>query len=96
MANIIERIKGVSTFKQKEYIIAENKAYDELIKNGYTPQGADDDFKSVCVMKFEHPEFWEHPVKCGKCEVFHFKSWQEAADVLADKKHNFIRKKVNK
>ena len=22
-------------------------------------------------MKFEHPEFWQNPVKRGKCEVFH-------------------------
>jgi hypothetical protein len=29
-------------------------------------------------MKFEHPEYWNHPIKRGKCEVFHFKNWQEA------------------
>ena len=62
----------------REYIVAENKAYDNLVKKGYTPQGIDKDFKSVCIMKFEHPEFWEHPVKRGKREVFHFKNWQEA------------------
>ena len=62
----------------REYIIAENKAYDNLVKKGYTPQGINKDFKSVCVMKFEHPEFWQNPVKCGKREIFYFKNWQEA------------------
>lgn len=62
----------------REYIKAENKAHKNLIKKGYTPQGADNGFKTVCVMKFEHPEFWNHPIKRGKSEVFHFKNWQEA------------------
>ena len=62
----------------REYIIAENQAYDNLVKKGYTPQGADKDFKTVCVMKFEHPEFYGNPLKCGKREIFHFKNWQEA------------------
>ena len=66
----------------REYIKAENEAYEKLRENGYTPQGADKDFKTVCVFKFEHPEFWEHPVKRGKQEVFHFKNWQEAAEKL--------------
>lgn len=62
----------------REYIIAENQAYDNLIKKGYTPQGINQNFKTVYVMKFEHPEFGDNPVKCGKREVFHFKNWQEA------------------
>lgn len=33
-------------------------------------------------MKFEYPEFWENPTKRGKCEVFHFENWQEAAEAL--------------
>lgn len=66
----------------REHIIAENKAYDNLIKKGYTPQGADEGFKTVCVMKFEYPEFWENLTKRGKCEVYHFKNWQEAAEAL--------------
>lgn len=82
---MIEKIEGVSVIKQREYIIAESNAHDELVKNGYTPQGADKGFKSVCVMKFEHPEFCYNPVRCGKCEVFHFKNWQEAAFVLLNK-----------
>lgn len=62
----------------REYIRAENEAYENLIKKGYTPQGADRSFKTVSVMKFEYPEFRENPVKRGKCEVYHFKNWQEA------------------
>lgn len=62
----------------REYIIAENQAHNNLVKKGYTPQGADKGFKTVCVMKFEHPEFYNNPVMCGKCEVYHFKNWQEA------------------
>lgn len=75
---MIERIKGVSTFKQKKYIKAENEAYDYLVSKGYTPQGVDTDFKTVCVMKFEHPEFLGNFIKRGKCEIFHFRNWQEA------------------
>lgn len=62
----------------REYFRAENEAYENLIKKGYTPQGADRSFKTVSVMKFEYPEFRENPVKRGKCEVYHFKNWQEA------------------
>lgn len=69
----------------RERIIAENKAYDELVKNGFTPQGADVGFKTVCVMKFEHPEFHDNPVKCGKREIYHFKNWQEALEELVNK-----------
>lgn len=79
---MVERLDDISVYKQREYINSENKAYDDLVKSGYTPQGADKGFKTVCVMKFEHPEFWENPVKRGKCEVFHFRNWQEAAEIL--------------
>ena len=82
---MVERIEGISTFKQREYIIAENNAYDELRSNGYIPQGRDKGFKTVCVMKVEHPEFWEHPIKCGKREFYHFKNWQEALEELVIK-----------
>lgn len=79
---MVKKIEGVAVNKQKEYIKAENKAHDDLIQNGYTPQGADKGFKTICVMKFEHPEFWGNPAKRGKCEVYHFKNWQEAAESL--------------
>ena len=36
-------------------------------------------------MKVEHPEFWEHPIKCGKREFYHFKNWQEALEELVIK-----------
>ena len=62
----------------REHVIAENKAYENLIQKGYTSQGADKNLKTVCVMKFEHPEYWNHPIKRGDYEVFHFKNWQEA------------------
>lgn len=79
---MVKKIDGISVNKQREYIKAENKAYDALVKNGYAPQGADEGFKTICVMKFEHPEFWYNPVKRGKCEVFHFENWQETAGSL--------------
>ena len=53
-----------------------------LSKKGYTPQGVDEGFKTVWVMKFEHPEFHDHPIKRGECEIFHFKNWQEADSKL--------------
>ena len=79
---MIKKIECVSVNKQREYINAENKAYNDLIRKGYTPPGAAEGFKTVCVMKFEYPEFWENPTKRGKCEVFHFENWQEAAEAL--------------
>lgn len=66
----------------RDYIKAENEAYKCLIANGFTPQGADPGFKTVCVMKFEHPEYWQNPVKRGEYEVYHFKNWQEAKEKL--------------
>lgn len=74
--------KGLYSMIDREYIKAENKAHENLIKKGYTPQGADNGLKTVCVMKFEHPEHWNHPIKRGKYEVFHFKNWQEADSTL--------------
>lgn len=79
---MIEKLKGISVIKQRKYLGAENKAYNDLVKNGYTPQGADDGFKTVCVMKFENLKFLDNPVKRGECEVYHFKNWQEAAETL--------------
>jgi hypothetical protein len=66
----------------RDYIVASNNAYDELVKKGYTPQGLNRDMKSVCIMKFEHPEFWDNPVKCGKREIFNFKDYIEANEKL--------------
>ena len=81
---MLERIDGVCTFKQPEYVKAENEAYDYLVEHGFTPQGADAGFKTVCVFKFEHPEFKDNPVKRGKCDIYHFKNWQEAKEKLCN------------
>lgn len=66
----------------RNYIEAENSAYKILVKNGFSPQGADPGFKTVCVFRFEHPEFIDNPVKRGEYEVYHFKNWQEAKEKL--------------
>ena len=77
---MIERIEGMSTFKQKEYIEAENNAYDEIVKAGYLPQGYDFKTKDVVVFKRvnEHKSN-EHT------DVMHFKNWQYAKDFLIDR-----------
>lgn len=75
---MVERKSGMSLIKDRKYLSAENNAYDALVAKGYTPQGADTGFKMVCVMKFEYPEYYANPAKQGKCEVYHFKNWQEA------------------
>ena len=75
---MIERKRGISIVKDREFLSAENDAYNALVAKGYTPKGADTGFKTVCVMLFEHPEYAENPAKRGKCKVYHFKNWQEA------------------
>lgn len=75
---MVERKSEISIVKDREFLSAENNAYAALVAKGYTPQGADIGFKTVCVMKFEHPEYVENPAKRGKCEVYHFINWQEA------------------
>lgn len=75
---MIERKSEISIVKDRKYLSAENDAYKALVTKGYTPQGADEGFKTVCIVKFEHPEYAENPAKQGKCEVYHFESWQEA------------------
>ena len=45
----------MTTYKMsKEYIEAENQAYDTLVKNGFSPQGRTKDFKKVVVFKIEN------------------------------------------
>ncbi len=78
---MIDRKEGISIISDREYIQAENNAYDALVAKGYTPQGADKGFRTVCVMKFEYPDY-DNPAKRGKCEVYHFKNWQEADEEL--------------
>lgn len=64
---------------------------------GYVPQGADEGFKTVCVIRYEHPEFRDHPVMRGKSEFFHFTNWQEANRKLPwinKESENRLEKKV--
>ena len=75
---MVEREKALSIVKDREFLLAENAAYDALVAKGYSPQGADPGFKTVCVMRFEHPEYVENPARRGKCKVYHFKNWQDA------------------
>ena len=62
---------------KREYIKAENQAYDELVNNGFRPQGRTRDFKEVVVFKIEN----EHKNNEHR-EVFHFNDWQEAKNEL--------------
>lgn len=77
---MIERIEGMSTFKQREYMQAEHNAYGELVKAGYMPQGYDFKTRDVVVFKRinEHKNN-EHT------DVMHFKNWQYAKDFLINK-----------
>lgn len=74
---MIKRIEGVSILQQREYITAENKAYDELVRKGYTPQGMDQKFKNVVIVKIEN----ENTNK-EKREWFYFENWQTANENL--------------
>lgn len=74
---MIKRNKEIPTIKQREYLKAENNAYDELVKHGYLPQGCTKDFKKVVVFKIEN----EHRNN-EKRDIFYFENWQEAAETL--------------
>ncbi|MBU5332067.1 hypothetical protein KQI61_07635 [Anaerocolumna aminovalerica] len=74
---MIKRIEGLSTLHQRDYIEAENNAHDQLISNGYLPQGMTKDFKKVVVFKIEN----QH-TNNEKREIFYFQNWQEAAETL--------------
>lgn len=77
---MVERIEGVSIFKQKKWLEAENKAYDRLVESGYLPQGYD--FKKKCNVVFKREN--EHKDN-QHTDVMYFKGWQEAAYFLLDK-----------
>lgn len=74
---MIKRIEGICILQQRDYIEAENKAHDNLVANGYLPQGRDNNFKTVCVMKIEN----EHRNN-EKRDIWHFANWQEAEESL--------------
>jgi hypothetical protein len=74
---MIERIEGIPTNKQREYLTAENEAYEILKQNGFIPNGMTNDFKKVVVFKIENVHRNNE-----KKDVFYFKNWQEATEVL--------------
>ena len=67
------KIGLMSKVERDKYLTAENKAYDQLIKKGYRPQGVDKNFKNVVIFKIEN----EH-TNYEKKEIFYFENWQEA------------------
>ena len=76
---MIIRKKGISILKDKEYIKAENNAYNELVKYGYYPQGVTKDFKKVIVFKIKNKN-----KNNEEKEIYYFNNYQEAAIKLCD------------
>ena len=71
--------------ERKQYLDNENVAYEELMKNGFIPQGWSIRENKIVIFKYEHPEFHNHPSKCGKIDVYYFRNYQEALDELVKK-----------
>ena len=80
---MIIRKKGTSVLEDKEYIKAENNAYNELVKYGYYPQGTTKDFKKVIVFKIKNKD-----TNNEEKEIYYFNNYQEAAIKLCDYKCN--------
>ena len=76
---MIIRKKGTSVLEDKEYIKAENNAYNELVKCGYYPQGVTKDFKKVIVFKIKNKN-----KNNEEKEIYYFNNYQEAAIKLCD------------
>ena len=76
---MIIRKKEISILKDKEYIKAENNAYNELVKYGYLPQGVTKDFKKVIVFKIKNKN-----KNNEEKEIYYFNNYQEAAIKLCD------------
>lgn len=74
---MIKRKKGISIFKDREYIEAESNAYKKLVEHGYIPQGMTNDFKKVVIFKIENENRNNE-----KKEIFYFNNWQEATEEL--------------
>lgn len=70
---------GLMTKEERNnYLTAENKAYDNLIRKGYSPQGCDKNFEKVIVFKIFNPHTNDE-----KKDIYYFKDWQEAdADLV--------------
>ena len=80
----IQRNKDISTLQQREYIAAENEAYEDLVNHGYKPQGYDFKTKKRVVCKVEN-EHRNNEVK----GFYYFEDWQEAKKNLCkDGVHN--------
>jgi hypothetical protein len=73
---MIKRKEGMSVKEDREYLTAENNAYDNLLEHGYTPSGMTRDFKKVVVFKIRNAH-----ERNGK-DVFYFDNWQEAMETL--------------
>lgn len=76
---MIIRKKGTSVLEDKEYIKAENNAYNELVKYGYCPQGVTKDFKKVIVFKIKNKNKNDE-----EKEIYYFNNYQEASIKLCD------------
>ncbi|QUH21792.1 hypothetical protein [Alkaliphilus sp. B6464] len=74
---MVKRKEGMSIIKDREYLKAENNAYDKLVEHGYTPQGITNDFKKVVVFRIENKH--RENEKRG---IFYFNNWQEAMEIL--------------
>lgn len=73
---MIERIEGMSVAKQREYLEAENKAYDTLMEVGYLPYGNErTNWKTISVFKKVEP--WGKSNYIGE-----YKNFQDAAEQL--------------
>jgi hypothetical protein len=74
---MIKRKEGMCVKDDREYLEAENSAYDKLVKYGYIPQGGTKDFKKVVIVKIENENRNNE-----KREWFYFYNWQEAMETL--------------
>lgn len=77
---MIERIEGMSVAEQREYLEAENKAYDTLLEAGYLPYG-NEKTKWRTISVFEKVKPGERSNYIGE-----YKNFQEAADRLVTRR----------
>lgn len=63
----------------RDFIVAENKAYDKLVECGFIPQGLDFKRNQIVVFKREN----EHQPD-EKTEVYYFNTWQDAVKSLIE------------
>lgn len=77
----IKREKDVCIMNQRDYLSAENRAYDDLVRAGFYPQGYDFKTNKNLVFRIENIHTSEE-VK----EAYYFEDWQQARDALVSKK----------